>query len=139
MITQTWCNSFKKELFEALHNFTPVTGDTFKIALYTGYSNIGADTTVYTSDNEIVAAGYPAGGVVVTPVTPGLMDGVGFVTFVNLTIATALTARAALIYNSTNGDRAVCVLDFGADRTSTTSFQINFPPANANEALLRIE
>lgn len=138
MITQTLCDSFLKELFEAIHNFTPGTGDTFKIALYTASANLGADTTVYTTSNEVVASGYTAGGITLTTVAPAVSGGVAFTNFVDVSVAAALTARGGLIYNSTKANRAVCVLNFGADRTSTTTFPIDFPVNGPTTSLIRI-
>jgi hypothetical protein len=145
-ISQTSTTSFKVELLQAVHNFGPTSPDTFKIALYTAASNIGPDTTVYTTDAEVVGAGYTAGGntlVISTSPTSGnnnLNVATAFVSFSNTSWANAsFTARGALIYNSTQGNKSVAVLDFGADKTATnTTFLIEFPTANASSAIVRI-
>lgn len=138
MITQTYCNSFFVEILKAIHDFTPGTGDTFKLALYTASADLGANTTVYTASNEVVASGYTAGGITLTSVNPSGANGIGFTNFLNASVSAALTARGGLIYNSTKANRAVCVLNFGADRTSTTTFQIDFPVSGATTSLIRI-
>lgn len=134
-IYQTLCSSFKQQLLNAVHNFST---DTFKMALYTSFANINADTTVYTSAGEIVAAGYTAGGIALTVnPTPSIVNGVAFVSFDDAVFNAALTARGALIYNASKADAAVLVLDFGADKTMS-NFTVEFPPATANSAILRI-
>jgi hypothetical protein len=134
-IQQTLTNSFKKESFEAVHNF-PV--DTFKIALYTSASNIGPDTTVYVTDSEVVGGGYVAGGVVLTGVTVSLSGSVAYVDFADATWSPAsFTARGALIYNASKGNKAVAVLDFGADKTAANSFVVQMPSNTASTALIR--
>jgi hypothetical protein len=138
MITQTLCNSFFAEILKAIHDFTPGTGDTFKLALYTASADLGANTTVYTASGEVVASGYTAGGITLTSVGPVQVNGVGFTNFVDVSVSAALTARGGLIYNSTKANRAVCVLDFGADRTSSTTFQVDFPVNGATTSLIRI-
>jgi hypothetical protein len=145
-IAQTATTSFKVELPQGIHNFGPTSPDTFKIALYTAAANLDATTAVYTTDGEIVGAGYTAGGntlvISVTPVAANNLAGMptSFWSFANTTWPGAtFTARGALIYNSTNGDRSVAVLDFGADKTvSNTTFQIVFPTPDANSAIVRI-
>jgi hypothetical protein len=109
--------------------------DTIKIALYTNAASLNEDTTAYTATGEVVASGYTAGGNTLTP-TVSISNGVAFVTFANTTWSGAFTARGALIYK--NGGGAVCVLDFGSDKTSTTTFEIQFPPANSSSAIIRI-
>ena len=109
--------------------------DTIKIALYTNAASLNEDTTAYTATGEVVASGYTAGGNTLTP-TVLISNGVAFVTFANTTWSGAFTARGALIYK--NGGGAVCVLDFGSDKTSTTTFEIQFPPANSSSAIIRI-
>jgi len=109
--------------------------DTIKIALYTNAASLNEDTTAYTTTGEVVASGYTAGGNTLTP-TVSITNGVAFVTFANTTWSGAFTARGALIYK--NGGGAVCVLDFGSDKTSTTTFEIQFPPANSSSAIIRI-
>ena len=109
--------------------------DTIKIALYTNAASLNEDTTAYTATGEVVASGYTAGGNTLTP-TVSISNGVAFVTFANTTWSGAFTARGALIYK--DGGGAVCVLDFGSDKTSTTTFEIQFPPANSSSAIIRI-
>jgi hypothetical protein len=145
-IAQTSTTSFKVELLQAVHNFGPTSPNTFKIALYTAASNIGPDTTVYTTTDEVVGTGYTAGGntlVISTSPTSGNSTAsipTAFVSFSNTSWATAsFTARGALIYNSTQGNKSVAVLDFGADKTAAgTTFEIVFPTANATSAIVRI-
>ena len=133
-IQQTVTNSFNEELFLAVHDFST---DTFKLALYTSASDIGPQTTVYTTDNEVVAAGYTAGGNAISGVAVLSSGSVSFVSFDNVTWSAALTARGALMYNASKGNKSVLVLDFGADKTSSTTFTVPMPPATATTALLR--
>jgi hypothetical protein len=109
--------------------------DTFKIALYTNAASLNAQTTAYTTDGEVVAAGYTAGGESLTP-TVASLDGVSYVSFADVSWSGAITARGALIYK--DGGAAVCVLDFGSDRTSTTTLTVQFPPATSTSAILRL-
>jgi len=133
------CNSFKTDLFNGTTDFSSTT--TYKIALYTNDATLNASTTVYTTVGEVVASGYSAGGNVLTP-TVGSTGGTAFVNFANTSWSSALTARGALIYRSgTYGgvtNPAVCVLDFGADRTSTTTFTVQFPATSNTTALIRL-
>ena len=126
------CDSFKEALFKADVDFLI---DTIKIALYNNTATLNASTTAYTTDGEVVAAGYTAGGNVLTP-SVAMANGVSYVDFGDTSWTAAITARGALIYK--NGGTAICVLDFGADRTSTTTFQVQFPPATADSALIRL-
>jgi hypothetical protein len=139
-ISQAMCTSFKKELLEAVHNFKSSGGDTFKIALYTSSASLGAATTAYSTTNEISGTGYTAGGNTLTRVDPSSSGTTGFTDFANTTWSSAtITARGALIYNDTDSDKAVAVLDFGADKTSTAGdFTIQFPVADATNAIIRI-
>ena len=134
------CTSFKGEVLQGLHNFTLSTGNVFKIALYTNSASFTAATTVYTTANEVVGSGYTAGGNTLTNITPTTSGTVGFADFADTTWSTAtITARGAMIYNSTNGNRAVLILDFGSDKTSAGGdFTITFPAADAANAILRI-
>jgi len=134
-------DSFKEELFEAIHDFTASTGDTFKLALYstvTGFS--AASTTAYTTTNEVSGTGYTATGAALVNISPTVAQNVAFVDFNDLTFSTAtITAAAALIYNTTNSGKAVVVLDFGGNKTSTNGdFTIQFPAANSTSAIIRI-
>jgi hypothetical protein len=126
------CDVFKTGLLDGASSFS---SGTFKIALYTNSATLNASTTEYTATGEVVAAGYTAGGVILTP-TVSSSGGVSFVSFTDATWSGAFTARGALIYKV--GGLAICVLDFGADRTSATQFQVQFPPSTADSAILRI-
>lgn len=125
------CTSFKKELLQGKHNFTASSGNTFKLALYTNSASFTAATTAYTSSNEVSNSGsYSAGGGALTNVTPTSSGTTALTDFADLEFTSAtITARGALIYNdSAAGDPTVAVLDFGADKTSTTgTFTIQFP------------
>jgi hypothetical protein len=133
------CTSFKKEVLEGLHDFN-VGANTYKLALYDNNASFTAATTVYTATNEISGTGYSAGGGTLTNIDPTTSGTTAFIDFADLTFSSAtITARGALIYNSTNGNRTVCVLDFGADKTSTAGdFTIVFPTADATNAIVRI-
>ena len=140
-ITQALCTSFKAELLQGIHNFTASTGDVFKLALYSSSATLDATTTVYSSSDEVANSGsYTAGGGTLTNITPTSSGTTAFADFADLSFTSAtITARGALIYNSTDGDRAVAVLDFGADKISTTgTFTIQFPVADASNAIIRI-
>ena len=138
MLTQTATNTFKTGLMTGTYNFNT---DAFKIALYTANASLDATTTVYTSTNEITGTGYTAGGqsltVTTTPTTGG-SDNVAYISFANISWTGALTARGALIYDVTNGNKTVCILDFGSDKTSTTTFTVQFPAATNTSAIIRI-
>ena len=136
------CTSFKKELLQGTHNFTASSGNTFKLALYTNSASFTAATTAYTATNEVGNSGsYSAGGGALTNVTPTTSGTTALTDFADLEFTSAtITARGALIYNdSAAGDPTVAVLDFGADKTSTTgTFTIQFPTADATNAIIRI-
>lgn len=133
-IVQTQTTSFKKELYQAVHNLST---DTIYIALYTGNANLNADTTTYTSSNEVVAAGYTAGGQALTGVSISSSGYTAYVNWSNVSWTAAITARCALIYNVTQGNKSIAVIDFGADKTSTTTFTITMPANTATTALIR--
>ena len=145
-IAQTSTTSFKVELLQAVHNFGPTTPNTFKIALYTAAATINATTTVYTVTGEVVGTGYTAGGatlVISTSPTSGNSAASIPTAYVSFSPATwpsaSFTARGALIYNATQGNKSVAVLDFGADKTvANNTFQIVFPTADATSAIVRI-
>ena len=144
-ITQAICTSFKQGLLQAQHNFTASTGHTFKLALYTSSATLGASTTDYTTSNEVTGTGYTAGGGTLTAVTPTTSGTTAFADFADLTFSSAtITAAGALIYNTTTGGGSsttdsVVVLSFGADKTSTSGdFTIQFPTADANNAIIRL-
>jgi hypothetical protein len=139
-ITQAMCTSFKSEALQGVHDFTT---DTFKIALYTSSATLSAATTAYSATNEVSGTGYTAGGETLT-VTGGAVSTSGttaYVDFSDVTWSTAtITARGALIYNSSQANKAVAVLDFGSDKTSTAGdFVITMPTADASNAIIRIE
>ena len=135
------CTSFKQELLTGTHNFTNTSGNTFKLALYTNSASFTAATTAYTTGNEVSGTGYTAGGGTLTRVDPTTSSTTAFTDFADLTFSSSsLTARGALIYNdSASGDPTVVVLDFGADKTSSSGdFTIVFPTADASNAIIRI-
>jgi hypothetical protein len=134
-LTQTMTTSFKVELPQAVHNLLT---DSIKIALYISTATLNADTTIYSSSNEAVAAGYTAGGLVLTGVTINSANNVAYISFDNPVWNAALVARGALIYNATKGDKSVAVLDFGADKTSSGTFTIVMPANTSDSAVLRI-
>ena len=135
------CTSFKVELLKGVHNFTN-GANAFKIALYTNSASFTAATTAYTATNEVPNSGsYSAGGGTLTNVTPTSTGTTAFLDFANFDFTSAtITARGALIYNSTaSGNPTVAVLDFGSDKTSTTgTFTIQFPTPDATNAIVRI-
>ena len=139
-ITQAMPTSFKQELMQGLHNFTASTGNTFKIALYTSAVNLSATTTAYSSTSEVSGTNYSAGGNTLTNITPTTGGTVAFTDFNDTTWTSAtITANGALIYNNTNSNRAVAVLAFGGDKTSTNGdFTIVFPAATSAAAIIRI-
>jgi len=134
-LTQTMTTSFKAELPQAVHN---LLANSIKIALYTSAATLNASTTVYTTSNEVVAAGYTAGGNVLTGVTINTANNVAYISFNNPVFNAAMTARGALIYNATAGDKSIAVLDFGADKTSAATFTITLPTNTSDSAILRI-
>jgi len=139
-IAQAVCNSFKKELLDGVHDFD-TGGDTFKLALYKSTAVLSAATTSYTTGNEVSPSGqYAAGGGVLQSQQTSVASGVAIATFANLSFTgVTLTARGALIYNSTDASKAVCVLDFGGDKTATAgTFTIQFPAFTTAAAILRI-
>ena len=147
-ITQAMCTAFKKELMLGTHNFA-TNGNAFKLALYAegggGKSSttatLGAATTAFTTTGEIANSGsYTSGGGTLTKVAPTTSGTTAFTDFADLSFTTAtITAMGALIYNDTNSDKAVCVLDFTSNKTSTAgTFTIQFPTADASKAIIRI-
>lgn len=138
-IAQGATNTFKIGMMDGSYD---LAAGSFKIALYTGAANIGPDTTAYTTDGEVVATGYTAGGEALTisqVPTIGTQSGVAtvYMSFSNVTWTSVLTARGALIYDA-NSLASVCVLDFGADKTSTTTFTVQFPAATNTAAIIRM-
>jgi len=141
-ISSAICNSFKQEILVEGHNFTNGT-DQFKLALYTSSASLGASTTAYSTSNEITntsGSAYTAGGKNLTSVTPTLDGSTAVCDFGDISFTSAsFTANGCLIYNSTNSDKAVCVVAFGGDKTvSNGTFTIQFPAAGASTAIVRI-
>jgi hypothetical protein len=140
-ITQAVCNSFKEQLLGAVHDFDSGSGQVFKLAMYTSAATLGAGTTVYTSTNEVGNTGqYSAGGGVLTSQQVSLDGSVAIIDFADLSFTgVTLTARGAVIYNTSASNKSVCVLDFGADKTATSgTFTIQFPAFTSAAAILRI-
>jgi len=133
-IVQTQTTSFKAQLYQGIHDLTT---DVIKIALYTANANLNEDTTVYSTDNEVAATGYTAGGSQLTPITVSTSGYTAYVSFPNIAWTAAITARCALIYNSSKGNKSVAVLDFGSDKTSTTTFTVTMPVNGATTSLIR--
>lgn len=133
------CNVFLSGLMNGDYDFS---ADTFKIALYTNAASLSNTTDVYTTDGEVVATGYTAGGetlaVSQVPIVNGTNPPTAYISFSNVTWTAAFTARGALIYKSGSGNPTVCVLDFGNDKTSTTTFTVQFPAATNTSAIIRI-
>ena len=148
-ITTAMCTSFKGELLSATHDFDASGGNSFKLSLYAigsgGKSSttatLGAATTAFTTTGEVASSGsYVTGGTALTNINPATSGTTGYTDFSDHSYTTAtITARGALIYNDTNGDKAVCALDFGGNKTSTGgTFTIAFPAAAASTAIIRI-
>jgi len=137
-ISTAMCVSFKKELLEAEHDFTT---DTFKIALFSNAATLNSSTTAYSVSNEVTGAGYTAGGATLTVVAPATSGNSAFVDFSDVTFTSStITARGALIYNSSKSNKAVVVLDFGSDiTTNNATFTITMPAASVGNAIVRIE
>jgi len=132
-IVQTQTTSFKTELYQAVHNL--LTNELW-IALYDASANLNADTTAYSTDNEVSGTGYSPGGVQLTGVTINSSGYTAYVNFDTVTFNAAVTARCALIYNKTQSNKSIAVLDFGSDKTST-NFTITMPANTASAALIR--
>lgn len=147
-ITQAMCTSFKVEILNGIHAFgttvvrAGTTADTFKLALYTSSATLDATNTAYTATNEVSNSGtsYTTGGNALTNVAPSSSGTTALTDFNDLTFSTVtLTARGCMIYNSTQGNKAVAVYDFGADKTATAGdFTIIFPTPDASNAVIRI-
>ena len=143
-ITQAMCTSFKLELLKGVHNFTTSSGNTFNIALYTSSASLGAGTTAYTTSNEVSGTNYTAKGQALTNVTPTASCTTAITDFADELFGTVtLTARGALIFNdSASGDPAVCVLDFGSDKSASSGdFTVVFPGGSSpdsSNAIIRI-
>jgi hypothetical protein len=143
-ISSAICNTFKKEILTAVHNFTASSGNTFNLALYTSSASMGASTTAYSTSNEITntsGSAYSAKGKALTSVTPVLDGSTAVCDFANISWTSAsFTANGCLIFNDTaSGDPGVCVVAFGGDKTVTSgTFTIEFPAADASNAIVRI-
>lgn len=143
-ITQAICASFKSELLQAVHDFgdnsvyPPAGGDTFKLALYTSSANLSSATTVYSSTNEASGTGYTPGGATLTNLGVSLSGTTAYLSFDNYTWTTAtISAAGALIYNASQGNKAVAVLSFGATYSSTAgNFTITFPANTSTTAVI---
>ena len=134
-IVQTQTTSFKAELYQGIH---VLTTDVIKIALYTASADLNADTTVYSVSNEASGGNYVAGGATLTPVTvsSSTSDATAYVGFPNYSWTGTITARCALIYNFSKGNKSIAVLDFGSDKTQT-NFTITMPANTSTTALIR--
>ena len=132
-IVQTQTTSFKKELYQGIHNLTT---DILKISLYTANADLNAATTVYSTSNEVTGGGYTAGGIVLIGTTVQSDGYTAYVNFNNAVFNASVTARCALIYNSSQGNKSIAVLDFGSDKTSS-NFTITMPANTASAALIR--
>jgi len=139
-ISSAICNSFKQEILVGTHNFTASSGNSFKLALYTSSASLGAGTTAYGTGNEISGTGYSAGGIALTSVTPVLDGSTAVCDFADVSFTSAsFTANGCLIYNDTQSDKACAVVAFGGDKTvSSGTFTIQFPAADASNAIIRI-
>jgi hypothetical protein len=136
-IQQGQCTIFKQNCLSGLENFAAGTPYVYKIALYTANADLSYATLVYTTANEISGTGYTAGGQILTVIPPASSGLTAYISFQNVTWDPAsFTCRGALIYNSTT-NAAVAVLDFGADKSPTTSFTITFPTDDASNAIIR--
>jgi hypothetical protein len=136
-ISQGQTTIFKKNCLSGLENFAVGTPYVYKIALYTANADLSYETTAYTTVGEITGTGYTAGGKTLTVIPPATEDLTAYISFANVTWSPAsFTTIGALIYNSTTG-AAVAVLNFGADKTPTSTFTITFPTANAANAIIR--
>lgn len=132
---QTLTTSFKQDVLLGVHD---LVADTIKIALFTAEADLTASTTVYSSSNEVTGLGYMAGGEVLTGATVLTSGTTAYVDFNNAVWPVAnFTTRGALIYNASKGNKAIAVLDFGSDKTTTTSFTVQMPANTATAALIR--
>ena len=139
-ITSAIPTSFKQELLVGTHNLTASSGNAFKLALYTSSATLGAGTTAFTTTGQASGTNYTSGGATLTSVTPTTSGTTAICDFADLTFGTAtVTARGCMIYNDTQSDKAVAVINFGGDKTSTAgNFTIVFPAANATAAIIRL-
>jgi hypothetical protein len=140
--TNAICNSFKKELLQADHNFDTSgnNGNKFKLSMYTSAATLGKSTTSFTTGSEVSSSGYSSGGKALVNTGTSLSVNTAITNYSNLSFTgVTLTARGALIYNTSNSNTAVCVLDFGGDKTATAgTFTVQFPAFTSTAAILRI-
>lgn len=144
--TQALCTSFKSELLSALHDFDNPAGNTFNLALFAAAASVvgtfGAATTNFSQmgSDEVSGTGYTSGGIALSSVSPTTSGTTAFIDFADATFSTVtITSSGGLIYNTTNGNRAVAVLNFGGDRSATAGdFTVQFPTADASNAIIRI-
>lgn len=136
-ITQAVCSSFKDDLLSGLQNFA-TGGDSYKIALYTSSATLDSTTTAYTSSNETTGTGYTAGGLALTSQSVTLSGTTAYIDFADASwTSSTISAAGALIYNTTNSNKAVCVLNFGGTYSSTNgTFTVQFPAPTTTTALL---
>jgi len=139
-ITSAICSSFKQEVLVGTHNFTATSGNSFKLALYTSSATLGAATTAFTTTGQASGTNYTSGGNALTSVTPVLSGTTAVCDFADLTFGTAtVTARGCMIFNDTQSDKAVAIIDFGGDKTSTAgNFTVVFPSPTATGAIIRL-
>jgi hypothetical protein len=136
-MTSALCNSYKQEILQGIH----LAADTYKIALFTSSATWDATTTAYATTNEVVGAGYVAGGATLAGFTTGASGSTVWIDWTSdpSWASATITARGAMIYNSTRSNKSVAILDFGADKTSTNgTFTIQLPAADASNAIIRI-
>jgi hypothetical protein len=136
-MTSALCNSYKQEILQGIH----LAADTYKIALFTSSATWDATTTAYATTNEVVGAGYVAGGATLSGFTTGASGSTVWIDWTSdpSWASATITARGAMIYNSTRSNKSVAILDFGADKTSTNgTFTIQLPAADASNAIIRI-
>ena len=137
MIVQGQTNSFKQELYEGIHDLLV---DEIRIALYTGFADLNLETTEYSTTNEITGTGYAQGGEVLQNATVNSANDTAYVSFDNITWNPAgFTCRCALIYNVTQGNKSIAVLDFGSDKTASGTFTITFPADTSTSAVIRMK
>jgi hypothetical protein len=145
-ISQALATSFKVEILNGIHAFSTTvirastSADVVKLALFTSSASLGASTTAYSTTNEVSGTGYTAGGQTLTVVAPSASGTTAILDFNDVTWTSAsITANGAMIYNSSQGNKAVAILAFGGDKTATGgSFTIQFPVADASNAIIRI-
>jgi len=135
------CNSFKREILEAVHNMAAAAGHTFKMALYSSAATLNASTTAYSATNEVTGVNYAAGGVALTNNGTALSGTVAYADFADPVFTNVtLTCRGALIYNSSAANKSVCVLDFGSDKSPAgQNFTVTLPTPGATTAIVRID